>query len=220
MSQENMEIVRRTIEALQAGMERGDYGAAWDEGIAAVDAEWVVPEGFEGRTVWVGREGFVEFMRTWTEQFEGWSFQVDRLIDAGDEGVVGLTRQWATGKESGVPVELNLGQVYELRRGRITRFTNYLTHTEALERGGLRLAWRAPRGPEVDQHPLAPVVGDLARARRSQPRQLLVRRLVTDREGRLALAEQAESEQADDRHDGDHHGERLRAHEAKARRRS
>lgn len=138
MSQENVEIVRRNFESFQAGMERGDPGAPWDAGINAVDAEWIVPEGLEGRTVWVGREGFVEFIRTWTEQFDDWSLQVERLIDTGDDRVVALTRQSATGKESGVPVELNLGMVYELKDGRVIRMTNYLTHAEAFEAAGLR----------------------------------------------------------------------------------
>ena len=52
--------------------------------------------------------------------------------------MVALTRQSGIGKESGVPVELNLGLVYELRDGRIARITNYLTHAEALEAAGLR----------------------------------------------------------------------------------
>ena len=139
MSEETVEVVRRAIEAFRAGMERGDPGAAYDAMLVAVDAEWIVREAFEGeRTVWVGREGFVEFMRTWTEAFEGWSFQIERLIDAGDERVVALTHQSATGKKSGVPVELNLGLVYELKGGRIIRMTNYPTHAEALEAAGLR----------------------------------------------------------------------------------
>jgi len=72
-----------------------------------------------------------------TGEFDDWSLQVERLIDAGDEGVVALTRQWATGKASGIPVELNLGMVYELKDGCVIRMTNYLTHAEALEAVGL-----------------------------------------------------------------------------------
>ena len=70
MSEENVEIVRRAIEAFRAGMERGDPGTAYDAMVVADDAEWVVREAFEGQTVWVGREEFVEFMRTWTEEFD------------------------------------------------------------------------------------------------------------------------------------------------------
>ncbi len=137
MSEENVEIVRRSFEEFQAGMERGNSGAAYDAGIIAADAEWIVLEQVDGRTVWAGREGFVEFIRNWTEEFEGWSLQVECLIDAGEDRVVALTHQSATGRESGVPVELNLGEVFELKDGRVIRITNYLTHAEALEAAGL-----------------------------------------------------------------------------------
>jgi hypothetical protein len=56
-------------------------------------------------------------MRAWTEDFEGWSVRVERWIDAGDDRVVALTHQSGTGKGSGVPVELNLGVVSELKDG-------------------------------------------------------------------------------------------------------
>ncbi len=137
MSEENVEVVRRQIEGFQAGMERGDPGAVFDARTVAADAEWIVREGMDGRTVWVGREEFVQFIRTWTEEFEGWSIQVEQLIDAGDDRVVALTRQSGTGKGSGVPVELDLGLIYELKDGRVIRITNYLTHAEALEAAGL-----------------------------------------------------------------------------------
>jgi ketosteroid isomerase-like protein len=137
MSQEKVEIVRRQIEGFQAGMERGDPGAVFDAGTVAADAEWIVREGMDGRTVWTGREEFVEFMRAWTEEFEGWSIQVERLIDAGEDRVVALTHQSGTGKGSGVPVALDLGLIYELKDGRVIRITNYLTHAEALEAAGL-----------------------------------------------------------------------------------
>jgi len=108
-----------------------------DSEAVADDYEWIVPTPLEGRSVWLGREGFVEFIRTWTEQFEGWSIRLDRLIDAGEDRVVALTHQSAIGKESGVPVELNLGQVWELEEGRMIRARNYFSHAEALEAAGL-----------------------------------------------------------------------------------
>jgi ketosteroid isomerase-like protein len=138
MSQENVEIVRRVFEEFQAGMERGDPGAFFDSETVADDYEWITDAPLDGTSLWRGREGFVEFVRTWTEEFEDWSIQVERWIDAGDDRVVALTHQSATGKGSGVPVELNLGQVYELEDGRIARVRNYLGHAEALEAAGLR----------------------------------------------------------------------------------
>jgi ketosteroid isomerase-like protein len=138
MSDENVEFVRRGFEEFQAGMERGDPAAWLDPEAFADDFEWIVPEPLDGRSVWRGREGFLDFIRTWTEQFEDWSIRVERLIDAGEDRVVALTHQTATGKESGVPVELSLGQVWELEAGRWIRVTNYLSRAEALEAAGLR----------------------------------------------------------------------------------
>jgi ketosteroid isomerase-like protein len=138
MSRENVEVVRRRIEAFQEGIGRGDPGAFVDSEEFADDCEWrVPPPGLDGRTVWRGREGFVEFARTWTEEFEGWRLRLDRLVDAGNDRVVALTYQSATGRASGVPVELKVGQVYEFELRRIARVTNYLSHPRALEAAGL-----------------------------------------------------------------------------------
>ena len=132
MSQENVEVVRRMVE-VQFGS-----GDAFDLGLVADDFEWVLTgTPFEGRSVWRGREEWVEFVRLWTQGFDDFSFQVVRSIDAGDDRVVVLLHQSATGKESGVPVEWDNGIVCELRDGRVVRSTNYLSHDEALEAAGL-----------------------------------------------------------------------------------
>jgi ketosteroid isomerase-like protein len=137
MSRENVEIVRQAWEAFLAAMERGDPGAFFDSGLLAEDFEWVTTVVLDGRSVWRGREGFVEFIRTWTAEFDDWSIRVERLIDAAEDRVVSLTVQTATGKESGVPVDMHIGQVVEVKDGRQVRITNYLTHAEALEAAGL-----------------------------------------------------------------------------------
>jgi ketosteroid isomerase-like protein len=138
MSEENVEIVRRLLGGFQARFEQGYLGGGFDLGLVADDYEWIVPTPLDGRSVWRGREGFVEFMLTWTEQFDDWSIRIERLIDAGKDRVVALTVQAATGKGSGVPVDLHVGQVYELEDGRVVRVRNYLNHAEALEAAGLR----------------------------------------------------------------------------------
>jgi ketosteroid isomerase-like protein len=45
--------------------------------------------------------------------------------------------QWATGKRSRVPVELDLAIVYELDAGRVIRMRNYPDRAKALEAAGL-----------------------------------------------------------------------------------
>jgi ketosteroid isomerase-like protein len=138
MSRENLEVVRGVFERFQAGLDRGDVGAAFDSGALADDAEWIPPAEIPEPTSYRGRDGFVEFMRVWTEDFERWSVRLEQLIDAGDDRVVALLHQWATGKGSGVPVELQYALVYELEDGRVIRMRNYLSLQEALEAVGLR----------------------------------------------------------------------------------
>jgi ketosteroid isomerase-like protein len=138
MSEENVEVVRRVYEGFLAGLQRGYYGGGVDTGAFTEDFEWTMDPGLIVEVgVWRGREEFIEFMRTWMEQFEDWSIRVERLIDAGDDRVVVLTRQSAIGKESGVPVEMDHGQVWELDGGRVARITNCATHAIALEAAGL-----------------------------------------------------------------------------------
>jgi ketosteroid isomerase-like protein len=105
-------------------------------GISSGRLTLVIRPSKEGR-YGAGRDGFVEFVRIWTEGFEEWSIRVERLIDAGNDRVVALTRQTAIGKGSGVPVELYVGQVWELEDGRVARVTNYMTQSDALQAAGL-----------------------------------------------------------------------------------
>jgi ketosteroid isomerase-like protein len=138
MSEENLRIVSRLAEAVQRGVEQDDPGIIFDTGLLADDAEWVLPFPFEGKSVWKGRQEYVEFIRAWTSEFEDYSIQFEPPIDAGDDRVVAIYRQHATGKGSGVPVEWHSGMVIELRDGRAIRTTNYLELADALEAAGLR----------------------------------------------------------------------------------
>ena len=133
----NLEVVQELWKEFQAGMDHGDPGAWFDSHLVADDYEWILTTPLEGRSVWRGRDGFVAFLRTWTAEFDDWSIDVERWVDAGAERVVALTRQTGTGKESGVPVELRLGMIWEFDRNRLARARVYLSYAEALEAAGL-----------------------------------------------------------------------------------
>src|SRR5262249_26868318 len=140
MSEENVEAARRVLEEFHAGVERGDLGAFFDLEFVPDDYEAVLPDRqprFFPKLVLRGREDWLEFFRNWTEDFEDWSQRVERFIDAGDDRAIALTRQSAIGKGSGVEVELELGQVFEFKEGRLIRCRFYLSYAEALEAAGL-----------------------------------------------------------------------------------
>jgi ketosteroid isomerase-like protein len=102
LSEENVEIVRRVTGVFLAGVQRGDPGAVFDTDALADDAEWVVPRFPQPEPTLVlrGREEFVDWFRTWTEDFEDWAMRIERVLDAGGDRVVVVTQQSATGKRA------------------------------------------------------------------------------------------------------------------------
>jgi ketosteroid isomerase-like protein len=137
MSENDVEVVRRAHAEFEAGLARGNPAAAFDSGIASAEFEWILPAEAPGlRAVYRGREGFLEFMRTWTEDFD-WSIELEQAVDAGDGRVVVRTHQRARGKGSGVPVELQMGGLWTVESGQVTRAENFFNPADAFEAAGL-----------------------------------------------------------------------------------
>jgi ketosteroid isomerase-like protein len=131
MSQENVEIVRRNLEAF----ERRDFDLAlegWDPG-----GEWIpaMAGAVEGE-VYRGR---LALRRYFDELFE--SFSEVRLEDRElrdlDDRVLALYRLRVRGQDSGVAIDQPGGTVYKLRDRMIVHGHSYLSRQQALEAAGL-----------------------------------------------------------------------------------
>src|SRR5215211_1350155 len=141
MSEENVEIVRRAFAVVQDSLRRDDPGAAFDacvlEGIVASNLEWRAGmrggTGVAGMDDFVGRRGFVEFMRRWTEDFDDFAVEPEEFIDADNDRVVAITRQYGTGRGSRARVEMRTGVVWTLEARRIVRVDLFLEPNEALK---------------------------------------------------------------------------------------
>ena len=137
MSEQSLDVVRRVFAEFQAGLSTGNPAAAYDAGMVAADAEWVLPTEAPGLLPsYKGRDGFLDFIRTWTEDFD-WAIELDRMVDAGDGRVVVITRQRATGRGSGVPVELHTGGLWTVKKGQVTRMETYFDTAEAFAAAGI-----------------------------------------------------------------------------------
>ena len=136
MSKENVELVQRVWDLVAEGFEKGDpaaaFDAAFDQGLLAPESIFTPALGVPGAESYVGREGFAEFLRTWTADFVDWRVWPEQIIDAGDDHVVVLTRQSATGKGSGATVELSFATVNTIKEGQIVDRRHYLDADEAL----------------------------------------------------------------------------------------
>ena len=137
MSQENIEIARRAWEVFLEGVERGSFAALFDAGLYAPSATLVPTQEGSGAKTYVGRDGYVEWVRTWIEDFRDWRIWPEKIIDAGDDRVVASARQTAIGKASGVPVEQRFGIVFTFRSSQVIEQRHYIDPEEAQEAVGL-----------------------------------------------------------------------------------
>jgi ketosteroid isomerase-like protein len=137
MSQEDVEIVWRAWDVFSEGVEGGNFAALFDAGLYAPSATLVPTQEATGAKTYVGRDEFVAWARTWTEDFRDWRMSPEKIIDAGDDRVVAVVRQSAIGKASGAPVEQRFGIVLTLRRGQVIEQRHYIDPAEALEAVGL-----------------------------------------------------------------------------------
>ena len=127
MSQENVEIVRRSIEAFQHDEE------AW---LSTSDPafEWHPIE--EGHIPSRGHEAAIGVRRRWLEGWEGLQIDVEETEDRADS-VVACVHLTGRGKRSGVEVDLRFYGHFKLRDGKIVYVYEYAERGEALEAAGL-----------------------------------------------------------------------------------
>jgi ketosteroid isomerase-like protein len=131
MSQENVEIVRRLFERWAVGDLTGD---CFDRDLeySRIGAE---TPGLEGR--WLGRDEMAASMRDYLRAFSDLRIEAERIVDLSEDRVLVLSRHTARGKQSGVPIEHEIGDLLTLRDGKIVRFDSYWNRAQALEAAGL-----------------------------------------------------------------------------------
>ena len=128
MSEENLEIARRTFTAFAAG----NVAAAVQE----MDPDVVLRVDQAGQGVYRGHEGAIKSLADWTEDFVDFKVVPEEFLDNGDYVVV-RTRQTGRGKSSGVPMEGLFWFVCQMREGKAVRIHVVATEQEALEAAGL-----------------------------------------------------------------------------------
>ncbi len=131
MSQENVEIVRRMTDAW-SDHDRDALGALLHPDAVFHSAVTnVVGETFNGR------DEILAVFDRWDEEWSAIRWEIDELIDAGDQTVVSLHRVIATGRASGVETVRELGAVTEVRDGLVTSQRIYLDRAQALSAAGV-----------------------------------------------------------------------------------
>jgi ketosteroid isomerase-like protein len=130
MSQENVELVRRCVEAFQRGVE---------DMLPYIDSEGelrsAIVGGAEGN-VYRGHEGFRKWYADSFESFEELTIELNEFRDL-DDRVVAFGHAKARGRGSGMELDSPMGWVFTVRRGKIVKSEGFLSRSKALEAAGL-----------------------------------------------------------------------------------
>ena len=137
MSEENVDLVRRMLDALG----QGDYQTV----LAALDPQVRVRPLMQGgetlnpdvASEYVGTDGFMELMGLLGAQFHGLAWVAEEVREAGPDRVAAQTRMVGRGRESGAPVEQPMTLVATLSDGRVVALAAYSDREEGLRAAGL-----------------------------------------------------------------------------------
>ena len=131
MSQENVEIVRQSLEAYAGG----DI----EEMLSYIDPQGELHSAIIGgaeANVFQGHDGFRRWFAESMETFEELNTELTEYRDLGDR-IVAFGRIHARGRGSGLEIDSPTGWVFTVRRGKVVRAEGFLSRSEALEAAGL-----------------------------------------------------------------------------------
>jgi ketosteroid isomerase-like protein len=132
MSQENVEVVRRMIQAFaDGGLDA--MAEFWDPDIDWRAAEGAVDDVGEMH----GPVAVRRYIQDWIDTFDDFSVVVEQLRDVGDNRVLGVQRLTGRAKLSGTETDLRYALVSTISDGKVVRAREYMSLDQALEAVGL-----------------------------------------------------------------------------------
>jgi ketosteroid isomerase-like protein len=143
MSQQNVEGVRRALALYQSpeGVARLASGEL-DLKFVADDVVWdaselnkLIPD-LAG--VYHGHEGVRTYWRRWLEAWRDIEYEVEDVLDAGDEVVALIRNQRQWGRRTGIATEIApYSMVFGFRDGRLVHWRGYASQEDGLAAAGL-----------------------------------------------------------------------------------
>jgi ketosteroid isomerase-like protein len=130
MSEENVEVVRKLFDYWERGEWASGRELYEDRCEVVFSTSWFPDAG----TYQVGREALTAWI-AFIDAFEEFAVGVDRIIDAGEQ-VAALVWLRGRGQSSGADVEADVGAVFTLWEGKITRW-EMTDRQKAVEAAGL-----------------------------------------------------------------------------------
>ncbi len=130
MSQENVEVVRRAVEAWNARDAEG-FVELFDP-----DAEVIFPPEVPEPGPFHGQAEIMQWTEGFLAAWDQYHASIEELIEAGHD-VVAVLHQQGRGRGSDLETDETDAHVFTISEGKVRRWRNYGTREEALEAVGL-----------------------------------------------------------------------------------
>lgn len=143
MSEQNVEILRQGLLSVDPtgrfrfnilDQETQDaLLSLWDD-----EVEFEEDPRFPEAGTYRGRAAVAAYFDSFKASFERFEFEVEDIIDAGEDRALMLVRESVRGLGSGVDTQMTSGWIMRIRDGKVVRVRPYVERQEALEAAGLR----------------------------------------------------------------------------------
>jgi ketosteroid isomerase-like protein len=131
-------FVRRAAQLGFEALNRGDVEPAF--ALYHPDVELNLPKEFVGLGLDPperGREERVRFERKWNAEWGTLGYELDEVIDLGDDRVMVVGRFAGSGPSSGAGFDNEFAEIFTFSAGRVIREEAFVDHAEALDAAGL-----------------------------------------------------------------------------------
>ena len=142
MSEESVELVKRLLQMFASREHEAvfafyDTDIEWDATNFSGESAIPVPDDLQG--IYHGHEGVRTYWRRWLQAWADLEFEVDDVLDAGDNVVALIRNQRQWGRRSGIVTEVPpYGLVFTIRDGKVVRWRAFSDERSALKAAGLR----------------------------------------------------------------------------------
>ncbi len=137
MSQENVELVRRSYESFNRWASRPKSEPFGDpEGLLHPEVEFHTYANSPEAGVYRGRDAVIAYNQRLFEQFESVEIEVEELLPV-DDRVMVISRQHAVPRTSGGEIVVQVVEVWTIRDGLLAKRQSFSTRAAALEAVGL-----------------------------------------------------------------------------------
>jgi ketosteroid isomerase-like protein len=133
MSEENVGLLRQTVDAIN----RGDIDGALEKATDDFEVDWSNAIGPGRKGVYNGKDQAREFWTSFIEAFDELRWDFEEIIEADESRVVAVNHVRGRGRGSGAPVDAVNALLWTISNGRARSVKLFQSKADALEAAGL-----------------------------------------------------------------------------------